>query len=109
MPFVTDIAGPQRPVTTWPSLPAGALRRTSTIDTHPAGTGESDVDLRARDAVGRAEGGADTLGEVTVRAHLAERVIDRIVSPDARLTRLVGIRVGPGFRSTVGTLLTDEV
>ena len=39
MPFVTDIAGPQRPVQTWPPLTLGALRRTSTIDTHPAGTG----------------------------------------------------------------------
>ncbi len=45
--------GPQRPVQTWPPLAVGALRRTSTIDTHPAGTGRSDVDLRARDAVGR--------------------------------------------------------
>lgn len=43
MPFVTDIAGPQRPVQTWPPVAVGALRRTSTIDTHPAGTGNSDV------------------------------------------------------------------
>jgi len=35
MPFVTDIAGPQRPVQTWPSLATGALRRTSSIDNHP--------------------------------------------------------------------------
>ena len=109
MPFVTDIAGPQRPVTTWPSLSAGALRRTSTIDTHPAGSGRFDVDLRARDVVGLAAGDVDVLGEVTVRAHLAERVIDRIAAHDARLTRLVGIRVGPGFRSAVGKLLPDEV
>ena len=54
MPFVTDIVGPQRPVQTWPPLVTGALRRTSTIDTHPAGTGHSDVDLRARDVVARA-------------------------------------------------------
>ena len=111
MPFVTVIAGPQRPVQAWPSLTAGVLRRTSTIDTHPAGTDSSDVDLRARDAVGLEEGGVDVLGEVRVRAHLAERVIDEIAADpyDARLARLLGSRVGPGFRSAVTKLLPDEV
>jgi hypothetical protein len=110
MPFVTDIAGPQRPLQTWPPLAAGVLRRTSSIDTHPAGTGDVEVDLRARDAVGL-ERGADVLGEVRVRAHLAERVIDEIVADphDARLTRLTGQRVGPGFRSAVKELLPDQV
>jgi len=101
MPFVTDIAGPQRPVRTSPPLVAGAVRRTSTIDTHPAGAGNSEVDLRARDA--------DTehvLGEVRVRAHLTDRVIDEI---DGGLEKLVGSRVGPGFRSTVGRLFPEEV
>ena len=111
MPFVTDIAGPQRPVRTWPPLADGALRRTSTIDTHPAGTGSSDVDLRARDAVGRGPGAVDVLGRVGVRAHLAERVIDDIAADpdDQRLARLKGSRVGPGFRATVGTLFPAEV
>ena len=100
MPFVTDIVGPQRPVRSWPPLLPGALRRTSTIDTHPAGTGESSVDLRARDI------SADVLGEVRVRAHLTDRVIDDI---DNGLDALVGNRVGPGFRSTVGKLFPEEV
>jgi hypothetical protein len=108
MPFVTDIAGPQRPVQTWPPLTPGALRRTSTIDTHPAGTGHSDVDLRARDAVGREAGGVAVLGVVEVRAHLAERIIDDIHADDARVAELLGDRVGPGFRSTVGRLFPDE-
>jgi hypothetical protein len=76
------------------------LRRTSTIDTHPAGTGESSVDLRARDI------SADVLGEGRVRAHLTDRVIDDI---DNGLDALVGNRVGPGFRSTVGKLFPEEV
>jgi hypothetical protein len=111
MPFVTDIAGPQRPVQTWLPLAVGVVRRTSTIDTHPAGTGHSDVDLRARDAVGRGSRGVDVLGLVGVRAHLAERVIDDIVADphDDRLAALAGSRVGPGFRATVATLLPDEV
>ena len=111
MPFVTDIVGPQRPVQAWPPLVIGALRRTSTIDTHPAGAGHSDVDLRARDVVGRGPGGLDVLGQVGVRAHLADRVIDDIASdpPTARLAQLSGSRVGPGFRSTVGKLFPDEV
>ncbi len=108
MPFVTDIAGPQRPVESWPALTPGALRRTSTIDTHPAGTGNSEVDLRARDAHARADS-VEALGQVRVRAHLTERVIDTIDPLDERLGRLIGSRVGPGFRSTVAKLLPDEV
>ena len=100
MPFVTDIVGPQRPAQTWPPLLPGVLRRTSTIDTHPAGTGNFEVDLRARDADAE-----HVLGEVRVRAHLADRVIDEI---DSDLERLVGSRVGPGFRSTVDTLFPEE-
>ena len=46
-----------------------------------------------------------------MRAHLADRVIDDIAADphDARLAQLLGSRVGPGFRSTVGRLLPDEV
>ena len=110
MPFVTDIVGPQRPVHAWPPLVAGAVRRTSTIDTHPAGTGESEVDLRARDVVARDPDMADVLGEVCVRAHLTDRVVDDIASHphDTRLVQLLGSRVGPGFRATVNKLLPDE-
>ena len=48
---------------------------------------------------------ADVLDQVHVRAHLAERVIDDISSSthDGRLAPLPGSRVGPGFRSTVGS------
>lgn len=108
MPFVSDIVGPQQPVQTSPPLVPGALRRTSTIDTHPVGDQDSDVDLRASDVVGS---GPDVLDRVAVRALLASRVIDDIaaVPHDDRLSRLVGHRVGPGFRSTVGKLLPDDV
>ena len=111
MPFVTDIVGPQQPVQTWPPLVTGALRRTSTIDTHPAGTGNSDVDLRARDVVASAPDTVRVLGELVVRAHLSDRVIDDIAATprDGKLAQLLGSRVGPGFRSTVGKLFPEEV
>ena len=109
MPFVSDIMGPQQPVQTSAPLVTGALCRTSTIDTHPAGTGHSDVDLRARDMVARPDT-VDVLDEIRVRAHLSERVIDDITSSphDGRLAQLLGSRVGPGFRSSVGKLLPGE-
>jgi hypothetical protein len=107
MPFVSDIVGPQRPVETWPALVPGALRRTSTIDTHPSGA-DSDVDLRARDIAVRVSGAAEVLGEIRVRAHLAERVIETIDPRDDRFSRIIGSRVGPGFRSAIAKLLPDE-
>ena len=105
MPFLTDVVGPQRPVTTTPSLAPGTLRRTSTIDTHPAGSGASDVELRGRDVVAR-ESGVDVLDHVSLHAHLTDRVVDAI--DDDRLAELRGNRVGPGFRSTVARVLPDE-
>lgn len=108
MPFVSDIVGPQRPVETWPPLVPGARRRTSTIDTHPAGPADSDVDLRARDIAVRSPGAVDVLGEVGVRARLTGRVIDEIAPRDERLGRLIGHRVGPGFRATVGKLFPAD-
>lgn len=109
MPFVSDIQGPQQPVQTPATLITGSLRRTSTIDTHPVGTGDSDVDLRARDVVA-AQDCVEIFGETRVRAHLRQRVIDDISSTprDGRLARLLGSRVGPGFRSTVGKSLPGE-
>ncbi|BBX04978.1 hypothetical protein BST36_23000 [Mycolicibacterium moriokaense] len=109
MPFVSDFVGPQRPVQTPVGLAIGTLRRTSTIDTHPAGPGDSDVDLRARDVVA-GQDGVDVLGEIRVRAHLSERVIDDIdcTPHDDRLAALRGSRVGPGFRSSMNTLLPGE-
>ena len=50
------------------------------------------------------------LDEIRVRAHLSQRVIDDISSSphDGRLAQLLGSRVGPGFRSSVGKLLPEE-
>ncbi|MET0476028.1 MAG: DUF2889 domain-containing protein [Mycobacterium sp.] len=110
MPFVSDIAGPQRPVHNWPQPVRGAMRRTSTIDTHPAGPSGADVDLRARDVVVGGSGAVSVVNDVVVRAHLSERAIDQIEGvADERLDRLKGSRVGPGFRAVVGEVLGRDV
>jgi hypothetical protein len=66
--------------------------------------------LRARDVVAREPDTVEVLGQASVCAHLADRVIDDIASEpsDDRLAQLVGSRVGPGFRSTVDKLLPEE-
>ena len=110
MPFVTDILGPRQPVADLtPPLVAGRLRRTSTIDTHPGGPGESLADLRARDAAGG--DGIDVLGEIRIGARLVNFVIDNLSStpPASGLGALLGCRVGAGFRSKIAALLPDEV
>jgi hypothetical protein len=111
MPFVTEFVGPQQPVQTAARLVTGALRRTSTIDTHPAGTTASAVDLRARDVMARTPEDVEVLDHLRVTAHLADRVIDEIDAdpPQPRLTQLVGSRIGPGFRATVGVALPEDV
>ncbi|BBZ39314.1 DUF2889 domain-containing protein [Mycobacterium conspicuum] len=112
MPFVTDILGPRQPVVDpAPPLVAGRLRRTSTIDTHPGGPGESLVDLRARDASATGTGDVEVLGEVRVGARLVNFVIDDLwcTPPASGLDALRGARVGAGFRSKIAALLPDEV
>ena len=108
MPFVSDIAGPQDPVSAWPPLSPGSLRRTSTIDTHPDGAGQS-VELRARDVRVDPSGAMDVIDDVVISARLAERMIVELSGSDARLDELRGTRVGPGFRSKVSAVLGSDV
>jgi hypothetical protein len=109
MPFVSDIVGPQRPVTGWPVLAPGSIRRTSTIDTHQDGPARFHADLRARDMRSAAEGGTEVLDDVVVRAHLSAGVIDDIEGDDDRLAQLRGARVGAGFRAAITNLLGPDV
>lgn len=107
MPFVTDIVGPQHPVTAWPPLRAGTLRRTSTIDTDRHDAHRTTAQLRARDL--RADSsGNEVLDDVVVLATLTDHVIDEIGGDDARLARLQGVRVGAGFRAIVRDLLGSD-
>jgi hypothetical protein len=109
MPFVSDIVGPRWPVDGWPSLHPGTVRRTSTIDTHPDGSGRFHADLRARDVRIEADGTVEVVDDVAVRAQLRAGAIDDITGDDDRLQRLRGSRVGSGFRATVDALLRGDV
>ena len=71
---------------TWPPLAVGALRRASADRRHPARCPGVPTLICGRDAVGR--DGTAILGEVGVRAHLAERVIEDIAA-DPQDDRLV--------------------
>jgi hypothetical protein len=108
MPFVSDIVGPQHPVTAWPPLRPGTRRRTSTIDTHPQNPHRADAQLRARDLWVDSSGNPEVLDDVVVRARLTERVIDEITGDDPRLDRLRGARVAAGFRAAVRDLLGSD-
>lgn len=108
MPFVTDIVGPQQPVTEWPPLRPGTRRRTSTIDTHPQNSHTADAQLRARDVRANSWGNHDVLDDVVVLARLTDRVIDEISGDDPRLDRLRGARVAQGFRAMVRDLLGSD-
>ncbi|MDT5010305.1 MAG: hypothetical protein QOH57_1922 [Mycobacterium sp.] len=110
MPFISDFAGPQYPVPSWPPREPGSLRRTSTIDTHAADSGEVDVDLRARDVRTAPAGAVEVGAECELRSHLSNRVIQRISATpdDRRLDRLSACLVGPGFRNVVADVLADE-
>lgn len=121
MPFVSDIVGPQRPIERWPTPAPGTMRRTSTIDTQRSGGQErsdtgsgpgpahQNTELRARDTRFGSFGAVDVVGDVVVRARLAERVIDDIAGADPRLADLRGVRVGPGFRAKASALLGADV
>lgn len=108
MPFVTDIVGPQHPVTEWPPLRPGVLRRTSTIDTHPQNSQTADAQLRARDIRVDSSGNQEVLDDVVVLARLTDRVIDEISGDNPRLSQLIGARVAQGFRATVRELLGSD-
>lgn len=109
MPFVSDIVGPQRPVTGWPVLAPGAVRRTSTIDTHPDGAGGFQADLRARDVRIEPDGAVQVVEYVVVSARLRAGLIEHISGADERLGQLRGSRVGPGFRAGIAKLLGTDV
>lgn len=106
----TDARGPQDPLVGSPPRRPGSIRRTSTIDTSwPDGFGgETTIIGLARD-LRTTDGGADVVAEVELSLRLArDRTVDEVTvrgdGAEADLDVLVGVRVGPGFRSAAGQL-----
>jgi hypothetical protein len=106
MDFLPEAAGPHDPILTTIPRPAGSIRRTSNIDTNrPDGLrGGSVVDARARDLRTNLDGTTDVVGEATLQATMTatHQLLTIGSSPELpALQQLVGVTVGPGFRSRV--------
>ncbi len=104
--LIPEASGPHDPVQETPGRIPGSVRRTSTIDTaRPDGiAGELVVTARARDLRTGIDGRASVLGEAGLEARLAASWELRTLSTEPAIPasqRLIGARVGPGFRSRV--------
>jgi len=110
MEFLPEAAGPHDPVLVTVPRPGGSVRRTTNIDTsRPDGLrADARVDGRARDLRTNPDGTTEVLGEAWLRATVSptQELLSLTTSPDVpALGRLVGARVGSGFRSRVNELV----
>jgi hypothetical protein len=92
--------------------PAGSIRRTTNIDTsRPEGLqADAVIDARARDLRTNLDGTTDVVAQVTLRARISptRELLSIRTSPDIpALGGLVGVSVGPGFRSRVNEVVTE--
>jgi hypothetical protein len=104
-------AGPKAPVAAAPDRAPGSVRRTSSIDSARPDGPEGDVQVvaRARDLRTGADGSAEVLAEEGFEAAVAaDRALQRIDHPDARLAALVGIPVAGGFRARAAAAVPEE-
>lgn len=105
-------SGPRDPVTTTPARRPGSVRRTTAIDQLRADMGEPKVVVAsARDLRTGADGAAEVLDEVRVRADVdaAGLVTAIAVEPaDARLDALVGVHTGSGFRAAAARAVPEH-
>ncbi len=114
MLFLPEAAGPRDPVPTTVQRRPGSIRRTSSIDTaRPDGFGgELAVVARGRDLLTDSETTTSVVGEVEIVARLdgSNRRLLSIGSSQmqAGLDHLVGLQVGPGFRSKVNRIFPGE-
>ena len=108
--FTPALAGPHDPLLTAPARRAGSVRRTTSIDSfrEPDGSVVT-VDARARDQDTGADGGARPVASEQFAAQLnqSDSTILRLERGPGRadLHRLLGGRVGPGFRGAVSECL----
>jgi hypothetical protein len=112
--LLPEAAGPHDPATTTVARRAGSIRRTSSIDSsRPDGlAGGVVVVARARDLVTDHSGASTVVARAELRLQL-EGMSRTILSIEATpwvegLDALVGLAVGPGFRSRVNEALPGE-
>lgn len=110
---VPERAGPARPHGGAPPRTPGSSRRTTSIDSsRPEGMqGIIQIDARGRDLVTGLSPGATRANEqrLTITLSPSRTVLSAVSEPaEPRLSQLIGIPVGPGFRGAVVRNLTDH-
>jgi hypothetical protein len=113
MLIVPERAGPAHPLASSPARGPGSARRTTSIDTsRPEGLRRNSVvDARARDLFTDSSGRALPEQAQSCRAHIApNRKLLSIEAdpPEPRLSQLIGLPVGPGFRASMAEILPDH-
>lgn len=112
MPFAPELAGPQDPLLVTPARRKQSIRRTTSIDSSRRADGvATDVVAKARDLFTGADGTARTTERQLLSAVLDQTtaaIQELEVEPSlSGIGRLVGRRVGPGFRRAALELLED--
>jgi hypothetical protein len=113
MLIVPERAGPAHPLASSPARAPGSARRTTSIDTsRPEGLRrDSVVDARARDLCTDSSGWTRPEQAQSFRARIApDRKLLSIEAdpPEPRLSQLIGLAVGPGFRARMAEILPDQ-
>ncbi len=116
MGFAPEQAGPHAPAPpSAPELRIGSVRRTTTIETvRPPSTGSRTVvRAKALEERRRADGPVERVGAQALSAALSfpgEQIEEIEAEPEvAPVDRLVGQRVGPGFRQLTREILGDRL
>jgi len=104
--------GPQDPVTETPPRPRGSVRRTTTIDQRRGDPGQPmEILAHGRDLLTRADGTAEVLDEIRVRADLDSWGTITAVEADPpvpALSQLAGAHSSRGFRRRVDEVVPDH-
>jgi hypothetical protein len=113
MLIVPERAGPAHPLASSPARGPGSARRTTSIDTsRPEGLRRNSVvDARARDLFTDSSGRARQEHAQSFLARIApDRKLLSIAAdpPEPRLSGLIGLPVGPGFRARMAAILPDH-
>lgn len=104
--------GPQDPVTATPPRPAGSVRRTTAIDQRRGDPGRPmELVASGRDLLTRADGTAEVLDEVRLRADIDSAGTITAIEADPpvpALAELVGVHTSRGFRRRADEVVPDH-